>query len=79
MGEGAVDDVPESDSVGRRRAFGLGGDARLAGLPVTANPFGSAEGRLRAAWAEGYCDVHYHWGEEALWPHRRLPPIRPAA
>jgi len=76
--------VDAAYDVTNARAFGLGGDARLAGEPVTANPFAPTD-RLHACWLKGYFDVHYHWAEENFRKGKRrqhacraLPPIRRA-
>lgn len=60
----------------RSRAFSLGSDARIAGQPMTANPYPVAEKAIRKAWQEGWWDVHHFWNAWAQWqkyPTRELP------
>ena len=59
------------------RAFNLGCDARLQGLPVTANPFSSTSSLSNyKLWRNGFWDVHNNWGKWAKWPIMPLPEIR---
>lgn len=44
-------------------AFNAGCDARLAGLPDTANPHSSVvAGYTHFKWRQGWLDVDKHWG-----------------
>lgn len=53
-------------------AYNRGSDARLAGRPIHANPYGSATQQgLRAAWRSGWNDVQEFQGD-------RLPPVEGA-
>lgn len=54
-------------------AFSAGGDARLAGLPLSANPYTSYENKLYYTWRMGWLDVSLAWGREAKWPIQALP------
>lgn len=68
--------APSAKTTRLARAFGLGCDARLAGLPLSACPFpcrGGAE--MGYWWRRGWRDVHYYWSADALWPHLDLPPV----
>jgi hypothetical protein len=62
-------------------AFGEGADARLAGRPVDANPYGQgAEKCLRVAWDSGWRHVHRSWGCDVgagWWAVRPLPRVDP--
>lgn len=56
----------------RHRAFSEGCDARLAGLPITANPYkktckGWRQDTLHNLWRSGYLDMNAFWC-------RQLPP-----
>ena len=44
------------------RAFNLGSDARIAGLPLTACPYPSAV--EAKAWRSGFHDAEDHWGDK---------------
>jgi hypothetical protein len=48
------------------KAFNLGSDARLAGLPLAANPYQEPE--LHDCWWRGWQHVAKHWP-------RQLPPV----
>ena len=64
------------------RAFSRGGDARLAGLPESANPYTDpAMDAERRYWRRGYRHVHAYWGCNARPGRviRRLPTVRPGA
>jgi ribosome modulation factor len=58
------------------RAFNRGSDARLAGLPRSANPY-PHDDPCRALWRQGWQDVATWWAVEALWPHADLPEVAP--
>lgn len=47
-------------------AFGEGCDARLAGLPLSANPYQSSVGHRE--WQRGWKDVNDFWGGAGPWP-----------
>lgn len=68
---------PEDDA--QRQAFNRGCDARLAGLPPTANPFrqGEEEVRLFKRWEDGWWDVHRFWGAKVggRWAYTPLPKV----
>lgn len=59
-------------------AFGQGSDARLAGLPLSACPYRSADGYSCVYWKMGWWDVNDFWANQARWIHRKLPPVREA-
>ena len=54
----------------RARAFNLGSDARLAGVPFTAC---ESPCELKAMWQDGWLDVHRFWGHWSKTPVKRLP------
>jgi hypothetical protein len=59
-------------------AFNAGSDARLAGLPLTANPHPEADLLAHDYWAAGWRHVERFWGcdasrRQAVVP---LPPVR---
>ena len=55
-------------------AFNLGSDARIAGLPLKANPHSAVTDKLsRNGWRHGWLDVDRYFGEWAKWPVRTLP------
>jgi ribosome modulation factor len=65
---------PSPAAVRRALAFNRGSDARLAGLPPSACPYGLGEqGYL--LWVQGWRDVDRFWGEDARWPCPGLPPV----
>jgi hypothetical protein len=49
------------------RHFGLGADARIAGLPLSARPR-SLKANLRKAWADGWLHCHSNWSADARTP-----------
>lgn len=53
------------------RAFNEGSDARLAGEPVTANPYTKREDTAYFAWRAGWRDVDHYWPRPL--PSRPLP------
>jgi hypothetical protein len=54
-------------------AFNAGCDARLAGLPLTANPYHGDKGG--GAWSNGWLHVQKRWGEAVT--RRTVPPLPP--
>jgi hypothetical protein len=68
--------APSAQAARRARTFGLGCDARLAGLPLAACP---CPGNDEQAywWRRGWWDVERAWGADALWEHRGLPAVAP--
>lgn len=62
------------------KAFNVGSDARIAGQPLTSNPY--LDEGLAREWRHGWKDVDEHWGELAKPAHRlfmkRLPPVMTA-
>ncbi len=63
----------------RSHAFAIGSDARLAGLPASANPFPCKNGRdEHDYWLLGWRNVDLSWGcaVRGRWPVRELPPVR---
>ena len=58
-------------------AFNAGCDARIAGLPESANPY--YDGRLplpgAAAWRSGWRHVNLFWGADCRQPCWRLPEV----
>ena len=56
------------------RAFNRGCDARLAGEPLSANPYEKL-GHEHDSWAYGWRDVHHSWGRMSRRPFRKLPPV----
>ena len=58
-------------------AFNRGCDARLAGEPLTSNPYRSGQKIERQAWINGWYDVHWLYGEKARdrWPIKPLPEV----
>lgn len=72
--------MPYTSSSMVPKAFGDGADARLAGKPLSANPYTANVGRvdasLEAAWVRGWEDVAQFWGRnEHRRPVRELPPV----
>lgn len=68
----------ETPNAVHARAFSAGTDARLAGLPITANPHhGVADpgGSLGRAWRAGWLDAEKFWGLWARWPVKPLPAV----
>jgi hypothetical protein len=62
-----------------RRAFNAGSDARIRGLPVTANPFTATGGHgLHEQWRFGWAHVDREWGRDAKWPVPQLMPVEEA-
>lgn len=64
-------------SVDIAAAFNAGSDARLAGAPLTDNPYlgiGDAA-KLSRAWANGWHDVATYWGRISRRPVRKLQPV----
>ncbi len=61
-------------------AFNRGCDARLAGQPLSANPFntnGTSEERNFAQyWRKGWHDVDDHWGELSNSPFEMLAEVK---
>ena len=57
----------------RAYLFGLGCDARLAGIPLEDNPYILEDGRV---WKEGWLYVEKHWGDMAKRPVKKLPKIQ---
>jgi hypothetical protein len=55
-------------------AFNAGSDARLAGLPLTLNPY-YWQSHMAAAWREGWHDVNGNWGHDAGDAVRPLPRV----
>lgn len=60
------------------RAFNLGCDARLAGLPETANPYTSDGRREWYSWRAGWHDCAIWWGcyVAGRWAIMSLPLVR---
>lgn len=58
----------------RTIAFNQGCDARLAGLPLSMNPY---RGSARTNWRLGWLDVDRHWAEwvEGRWRVYLLPDV----
>lgn len=54
--------------------FGKGSDDRLAGKPLTDNPFWYESELL--AWRAGWLHAERYWGVDAKWPIRKLPAVR---
>lgn len=66
------------DSDIRARLFGEGADARLAGLPLSANPYterGPRAVEFRKAWRAGWLHCDHFWGTRNIWAPL-LPPVR---
>lgn len=68
-----------SERESRNAAFNQGADARLAGLPITANPFKSQTGRgdEHATWDRGWREVDGHYAElvRGRWRVQKLPRV----
>jgi hypothetical protein len=62
-----------------RRAFNLGSDARIDGVPLNSNPYPSDSVTNHIAWRMGWLDVSENWGKLARWPIRSLPAISAVA
>lgn len=59
-------------------AFGEGSDSRIAGRPLTANPYGSLrEQNGYHGWRLGWLSAEKEWAVQARWPHRLLPLVLP--
>lgn len=56
-------------------AFSAGSDARIAGLPIDANPCLPGS-RDHIHWIRGWKDCHLNFGEEARWPCIDLPDLQ---
>lgn len=57
-------------------AFNAGCDARLAGKPLSANPYRRCdENDKNINWRMGWNHVDSWWGEDATWPYRCLPEV----
>jgi ribosome modulation factor len=65
----------DSQEANGQLAFNQGCDARLAGLLPGMCPYSAASSNGRA-WLAGWKHVAEHWGENARWPFRILPPLR---
>ena len=59
-------------------AFGEGCEARLAGVPLSANPHPCTRPTNQDYfyWRLGWLDVEHHWGEAAKWPVKKLPEVK---
>lgn len=66
--------VPDNPAIAR--AFNLGSDARLAGVPLSDNDYSSDQKDEYQSWRRGWNDVHYFWGHDSKRLYRPLPPIR---
>lgn len=55
-------------------AFNRGCDARIAGKPMAANPFGEGD-QFTFGWNHGWLDVDRNWGSDSRHPVRPLPEI----
>ena len=65
---------PELPEYDRAKAFNIGSDARIAGLPLSYNPY-IVNTVLYKEWIRGWRDVHRYWGIFALVPVKLLPEI----
>lgn len=54
--------VSENDK--RCRAFNLGCDARLFGVPIKRNPYSTEDFHLRSEWVRGWSHVEKYWGAD---------------
>ncbi len=55
------------------RAFNIGCDARIAGIPLKDNPYHSrGQESLHNKWRIGWMDVAVNWGK---WDRRRAAPL----
>lgn len=65
------------------KAFNAGSDARLAGLPLTANPHEPVPGKQceHHSWMQGWQDVHRHYSKlvASRWKFRKLPSVKVTA
>ncbi len=52
-------------------AFNAGSDARIAGVPLVANPYENAT--EREFWSRGWRQVASQWAIDAKWPTITLP------
>ncbi len=63
------------------RAFSAGSDARLAGRPLTANPYGrGSEDNEHKGWQAGWVSVDSSWGSHPIhgrWTVRPLLDVSP--
>lgn len=61
------------------KAFNMGCDARLAGLPITANPHNVKI--LSTYWRMGWEDVDVFWGKKVRgrWPYMALQAVKEVA
>jgi hypothetical protein len=71
---------PWSDAGWLAKAFGEGADARLHGLPTSANPHESWSVDW-TWWNRGWHDVDRHYGDSVCnrWPVRPLPAVQQLA
>lgn len=60
---------------GRSRAFNEGCDARLAGHPLSANPYDFLTAEAKT-WRDGWNHVDKYWGRDAGGKAPPLPPVR---
>ncbi len=65
-----------SNELGLNRAFNRGADARLAGEPVSVNPFTDYDTLMASYFTRGWNEVNKNWGKDAKWWVKPLPPIR---
>ena len=63
------------DRLESARAFNRGSDARLAGRPLSANPYPATpeDGRQWQNWRYGWQHADASWGLDAKWPVKELP------
>ena len=56
------------------RCFNAGCDARLAGRPMSENPY-VGDSASMSAWRQGWRNVAMSWGSGVVrrWPFRQLP------
>ena len=69
----------EKEKADTNRAFSEGSDARLKGLPRSANPYAPkvSNNPLYLAWQRGWDDVSKKWGVRVRnrWSFPPLPPL----
>ena len=60
-------------------AFNRGCDARLQGLPMSANPYPRVHKMACQFWRQGWWHVDWYWGAAAKWPVKELPLVLESA
>jgi hypothetical protein len=56
-------------------AFNEGSDARILGIPISANPYKNEDRGMAGYWENGWWHVQAKRGRDARWPVRPLPEV----